>query len=140
MQPSDNRCPSELNVPPSPISATARTSAREAKDHRVRQGVKVLQGGGCISSRALASLVNLSPSRFRHLFRLELGISPTQYLKLARMRRAQELLQTSDLRVKEICGSLGVHDISHFVRDYKMRYGETPSQTRRLMKHPPFLK
>ena len=34
---------------------------------------------------ALAALVNLSPSRFRHLFKQETGTSPAQYLKDYRM-------------------------------------------------------
>ena len=107
-------------------------SHREARDFRVQQAVELLRRGRPISSRAAASLVHLSPSRFRHLFRDELGISPTQYSKLARLQRAKDLLQNSDLRVKEICALLGVNDVSHFVRDYKIRYGETPSQTRAL--------
>ena len=41
---------------------------------------------------ALAVLVNLSPSRFRHLFKQETGTTPAQYLKEVRLRRAAKLL------------------------------------------------
>lgn len=46
------------------------------------------------------------------------------------MERARQLLLNSFLSVKEIAGVVGINDISHFVRDYKALYGQTPSQTR----------
>lgn len=46
------------------------------------------------------------------------------------MRRAQELLETTFLSVKEIMAKVGVTDESHFVRDFKRFHGCTPAQYR----------
>lgn len=78
----------------------------------------------------MAQFVNLSPSRLRYLFKSEVGMPPTQYLKAFRMQRARELLETTFLSVKEIISSIGVNDPSHFIREFKRTYGMTPAQYR----------
>lgn len=104
----------------------------KAKDPRIQHAVRLLQQCRAIEVDEIASSLNLSKSRFRHLFRDELGISPRGCLRLVRLARAKELLETSFLRVKEITTLVGVNDVSHFVRDYKVFYKQTPSQTRAL--------
>jgi AraC family transcriptional regulator of arabinose operon len=78
----------------------------------------------------IAQSVNLSASRLRHLFKDETGISPTQYLKVQRMLKAKELLETTFLNVKEVMLRVGVKDKSQFVRDFKKAYGLSPAQYR----------
>lgn len=81
----------------------------------------------------MASAVNLSPSHFYHLFKSETGMPPTRYVKVLRMRKAKELLETTFKSVKEIVTLIGGHDGSHFVRDFKRHYNLTPTQYRRLL-------
>lgn len=78
----------------------------------------------------LARSVHLSPSRLRYVFKQEVGVTPAKFLKLLRFEKARQLLQTSFLEVKEVAAMVGLADVSHFVRDYKSLYGETPSETR----------
>lgn len=61
----------------------------------------------------LAESVNLSASRLRHLFKAEIGKTPTQYLRTRRMQEAKNL-----------------SDVSRFVRDFKMAFGSTPIKYR----------
>jgi transcriptional regulator GlxA family with amidase domain len=79
----------------------------------------------------IATLLHLSSSRFRHLFKQEVGITPKRYVKQLRLRQAKQLLETSLLSVKEVSARVGVNDISHFVRDFKARFGINPSEVRR---------
>jgi AraC-like DNA-binding protein len=46
------------------------------------------------------------------------------------MQKAKELLENTFLSVKEATVSVGINDESHFVRDFKMNFGLTPSQYR----------
>lgn len=78
----------------------------------------------------LAKFVNLSSSRLHQLFKEETGLPPAKYLRLLRMERAAELLETSYLSVKEVMAKVGVTDESHFVRDFKKTYGLTPAKYR----------
>jgi transcriptional regulator GlxA family with amidase domain len=67
----------------------------------------------------------------RHLFTIEAGISPLHYVKVLRLHRARSLMLQTFLSVKEVMSESGFSDISHFVREYKRAFGETPSETRR---------
>jgi transcriptional regulator GlxA family with amidase domain len=79
----------------------------------------------------LAALVNLSASRFRHLFKAETGQTTGQYLRELRLRRAEFLLRTTFLSIKEVMIEAGLTSSSHFVQDFKKKYGVTPSGYRK---------
>ncbi len=79
----------------------------------------------------LAALVNLSPSRFRHLFKQETGTTPAQYLKEVRLRRAAKLLRNTFLTIKQILKQVGLGSNAHFVHDFRKLYGITPTAYRR---------
>jgi AraC family transcriptional regulator of arabinose operon len=87
-----------------------------------------------LSADKLAEAVNLSPSRFRHIFKAETRTSPARYLHLLRLEHARELLETSLLSVKQVMSSVGIADRSHFDREFKRAYGLTPVQYRAV--HP----
>ena len=78
----------------------------------------------------LGQAVNLSPDRLSYVFKNEVGVRPTRYLRSLRMEQAKELLETTFLTVKEIMVRVGLHDESHFVRDFKRTWGSTPAQYR----------
>jgi AraC family transcriptional regulator of arabinose operon len=79
---------------------------------------------------ALAALVSLSPSRFRHLFKQETGTSPAQYIKDFRLRKAELMLRTTFLTVKQILKHVGIRSNSHFVHDFRKVHGVTPTAYR----------
>ena len=81
----------------------------------------------------LAALVDLSPSRFRHLFKQETGTSPAQYLKEFRLRKAEVMLRTTFLSVKQVLKQVGLGSNSHFVRDFRKLHGMTPTAYRRVV-------
>jgi two-component system, response regulator YesN len=78
----------------------------------------------------IAPLVNLSPSRLRHVFKAATGVSLKQYQKQLRMQKARELLEDSFLSVKEIMIEIGISDRNHFARSFRKTFGATPTQHR----------
>lgn len=66
-----------------------------------------------------ARRVNLSPSRFAHLFRHHTGRTPARYLRELRLERARTLVEDSMLSIKEIMAKVGFNDPSHFARDFQ---------------------
>lgn len=82
----------------------------------------------------LAGLVNLSPSRFRHLFKQETGKTPAQYLKDLRLEKAERMLRMTFLSIKQILKQVGIASNAHFVRDFRRKYGTTPTAYRRTMR------
>ena len=81
-------------------------------------------------TEGLAHVVNLSPSRLRHLFKHDTGQTLGQYLTCTRMQHARVLLETTHLRVKEVMNQVGISDCSHFARDFKKLYGLSPARYR----------
>lgn len=76
----------------------------------------------------IASLINLSESRLRHLFTAETGISPKVYMRKLRLAAARDLLRSSLLSIDQIAMKVGWRDRSHFERRFKQLYGITPAQ------------
>jgi AraC-like DNA-binding protein len=83
-----------------------------------------------VSFSDVAQSLNLSPSRLRHLFKMETGITPARYLKARRMQKAKELLETTLLNIKQVMLKAGFKHRSHFVNDFRKAYGLSPSQYR----------
>ena len=82
---------------------------------------------GELSLTEFAQSVNLSVWRLCHIFKSDVGMPPIRYLRLLRMERAKDLLESSFLSVKEIAFQVGLNDESHFVRDFKSTYGYSPA-------------
>jgi transcriptional regulator GlxA family with amidase domain len=78
----------------------------------------------------LCAMVGLSESRYFELFKIATGTSPLNWLIRARMNRAGELLQASDLQIKQIAGQVGYEDPFYFSRLFKTVHGVSPSQYR----------
>jgi len=74
----------------------------------------------------LCQLVSMSSSRFYELFKSEMKTCPAFYVRNKRLDAAKNLLETTVLTVKEIAAQVGFKDLSHFVRDFKKRFGLTP--------------
>jgi AraC family transcriptional regulator of arabinose operon len=84
----------------------------------------------------LAAQVNLSPSRFRHLFKVQAGTGPQQYLQRLRLRRARLLIERTFLSVKEVMALVGYNDPSHFSRDFRRFHDLSPSELRERVTTP----
>src|SRR5436190_12189532 len=98
-------------------------------DPRVQLAARLLRKNAmspAVRITEIAGTVRISNSHLRHLFKKELGMAPTHYVKVLRLQKANELLRNTFLSVKEIMATVGISDISHFVRDYKEHYGKTP--------------
>jgi AraC family transcriptional regulator, arabinose operon regulatory protein len=84
---------------------------------------------------ALAAGVNLSRSRFAHLFRRETGLSPARFVRLRRLDRARVLLETTFLTVKQVMAIVGLNDQSHFSRAFRAHHGVSPRRWRTTRKN-----
>ena len=74
----------------------------------------------------MAEQVSLSPSAFAHLFRDVTGRSPYQFLKEMRLDQARELLVDGNLAVARISKEVGYASVSHFISEFRGRFGVTP--------------
>jgi AraC family transcriptional regulator of arabinose operon len=78
----------------------------------------------------LAAQAHLSPSRFAHLFRQEVGTSPMRHLEQVRLQQARRLLASTHLTVSEVADVLGYCNVFHFSKVFRDHVGQPPSQFR----------
>jgi len=102
---------------------------------RVKEILKLLHNkrdGKNLSSGEIADRVNLSTSGLYRAFKIEMKTSPRRYAKNERLDVARTLLETTLLSIKEITLKADFTDQSHFFRDFKNRYGVTPTKYREM--------
>lgn len=75
----------------------------------------------------LASISNLSPSRFVHLFKIETGLSPKKYMIKQKMYYARYLLRLKNISITELTFSLGFQSQSYFSNTFKKEFGIAPN-------------
>jgi transcriptional regulator GlxA family with amidase domain len=101
-------------------------------DRRIINAIKLMEikVADRLPIPVLAKEVGLSDSAFWHLFKKQTGVAPAKYLKKLRLHRARQLAKTTQLRNKEIAALVGLSDLSHFNRDFKRTFGQTPRRLR----------
>lgn len=87
-----------------------------------------------VSVHALAKRFGMSSRNLSRRFKLATQVTPIEYLQQQRIQAARDLLQTSNLSIKEIAYRVGYLDVSHFSRLFKQSTGLTPSTYRSSMR------
>jgi AraC-like DNA-binding protein len=67
-----------------------------------------------ISIASLADLMCITPDHFSKVFKKIMGMSPSEYVQMKRIERAQTLLLTSQLSILEIAEKVGINNLSQF--------------------------
>lgn len=84
---------------------------------------------GC-SVQKMSEMAGLSESRFRTLFRQQVGKKPSEYLNEIRVMTAARRLLVSGDNVSDIAYDLGYNDVNYFIRIFKRYFCMTPKQYR----------
>jgi AraC-like DNA-binding protein len=79
----------------------------------------------------LARVANVSARSLFRQFQKERGYSPAEFAKRRRLRMALTLLENAkpDTSVTQVALKCGFHNSGHFARDYRITFGELPSET-----------
>jgi len=78
----------------------------------------------------MAAVLGISAGQLRRVVKDTEGATPRQWLCNLRLERAARLLADTSLRIKEIQTRVGIADASHFARDFRDRFGASPSEYR----------
>lgn len=90
-----------------------------------------------LSLEVLSQATAVSARSIFHHFRQSRGKSPMAFLKEVRLRHARDMLQDPQRgSVTEIAFACGFGNLGHFARDYRLCWGERPSETRRRARKP----
>jgi YesN/AraC family two-component response regulator len=84
-----------------------------------------------ISVPYLASLENLSNSRYVTVFKKQMGKSPNEYIIDLRLQFAKSLLENTNMSIKQISERIGYPDQYFFSRLFKKYMGVSPQKYRK---------
>ncbi len=84
-----------------------------------------------LSLEELARLVRLSQRHLQRMFKVYLDVSPTHYYLSLRLRRARDLLRTTDASIANVTSECGFQSPCHFSKAYRAQFGYAPSRERR---------
>lgn len=84
-----------------------------------------------LSSKELASIIDLDPVYFANLFSKTFLMPPSQYVIKKRLELAQTLLITSSMKVKDIAAKAGIDNPMYFSKLFKEKIGLTPGAYRK---------
>lgn len=82
----------------------------------------------------IAAAVPMNKNYLCTYFKEIIGVSPMTYIRDLRLEYAARLVKTTGLRSIDVCDECGYGSISHFLRDFKERYGMTPTEMREVEK------
>ena len=86
--------------------------------------------GENLTIKYIAQHVFMSPTYFSTYYKERTGETVLDYITKTRLKKAAELLQSTDLKVADISYKLGYHDTKYFSRLFKQKFGVTPSKYR----------
>ena len=85
-----------------------------------------------ISLDEVSQNVDISPYYFSKLFKEATGDTFIEYLTRLRLDKAKELIQHSELSMKEICQQVGYSDPNYFSRIFKKNVGLSPTDYKEM--------
>ncbi len=75
----------------------------------------------------LCEAMSLSRTQLFRRLKSLIRQAPAHYIKIQRLQRAKELLETADLTVSEVAFKTGFQNLSHFTNIFQKQYGILPS-------------
>ncbi|GMQ59288.1 hypothetical protein AN1V17_36850 [Vallitalea sediminicola] len=85
-----------------------------------------------ITFKNVCEHVHLSEAYFSKIFAKDLNLTFTEYLTKKRIEKAKLLLSDTDMKIYEICYSVGYANVEHFSRTFKKIVGMSPKQYKKL--------
>ena len=76
----------------------------------------------------LARQVDVSPSYLTALFHKNLQISPGEYIRRIKLQESKQMIRENNLNFTEIAAELQYSTVHHFSRQFKEKFGITPTE------------
>ena len=81
-----------------------------------------------LSVPLVAKQVDVSPSYLTALFHKNLQISPGEYIRRTKLQESKQMIRENNLNFTEIAAALQYSTVHHFSRQFKEKFGITPTE------------
>ena len=115
----------------SPTSAKLQTAnAVHSENEIIRQAQQFISSHirEKLSVPLVARQVDVSPSYLTALFHKNLQISPGEYIRRIKLQESKQMIRENDLNFTEIAAALQYSTVHHFSRQFKEKFGITPTE------------
>lgn len=85
-----------------------------------------------ISLEQMADYISVSSFYLSKLFKEEKGVTFINFVSDKRLEKARQMLEETDLSIKEITAEVGYNDQNYFSRIFKNKYGVSPKEYRKV--------
>jgi|SRR5450631_971886 AraC family ethanolamine operon transcriptional activator len=119
---------------PVPTAQPGRQSISRRQVVRAAMDFIDMRDGDYLTMTDLASAAGVSERTLRAAFQEYFGMGPVRYLKFRTLNHIRKALKNADAAVTTVTGAatqFGVWELGRFARDYKLLFGELPSETLR---------
>ena len=113
----------------SPFVAANTMALTKADEEFMKKLNEIIQGNfhnPDFSMDDIVDSLNMSRSNFNRKIKGVLDLSPNEYLRLERLKRAAQLLKEGNGRVNEICYMVGFNSPSYFSKCFQKQFGVLP--------------
>lgn len=83
---------------------------------------------GTYNVEALSADMNMSRSSLHRKIKSLTDLTPVDFIRIIRLKRAAELLHEGELRINEICDQVGFQSPSYFAKQFQKQFGVTPTE------------
>lgn len=106
-----------------------KDTAHSPYEEEIRKTAELIESdpGKKINFSQLSKSLNLSERNFRKLFTAVMGMSPKSYQQELRLKTAASILKEDERTMAEVSEELGYYSQFQFSRDFKKRFGVTPT-------------
>ena len=136
-----NLNPEDVHAAPADVEASVPSESEEETSEslvvssqfitRFREVVETRLADSDVSVEDLAADLNLSRVQLYRKVKAVTGSSPVELLRAARLKRAYQLLLTTDKSVSEVAYDVGFTAPSYFTKCFKDEYGMLPGDVRK---------
>ena len=119
-----------INSPVENIGSIALTKADEVFLEKVTQAINKNLSDVSFNVDMLADELNMSRSSLHRKIKGISELTPNDFIRLVRLKKADELLKEGSYRINEICFLVGFGSSSYFSKSFKKQFGTSPKESR----------
>ncbi len=114
------------------FTITDRGCESESTDKVVTMAIRYMKENLAkkLSLQELTEMTSYSKPHFMMMFKKSTGHSPMGYFNMLKIMKACRLLDTTDLKINQICFAIGINDMFYFSRLFKKHMHISPSAYR----------
>ena len=117
------------------VGQKIKITQREKRGYYVEAGKKIIEDNymNNITVEEIADKLQLSKNYFGKLFKMHVGISVANYTNNLRIKKAMDLLGSTNMKVFEVGYAVGYNDQHYFSTTFKQIVGVSPSDYRNML-------